>query len=146
MEQHPLASAGFELHPQLATDCEIAGDLRLCRVLLAKDANYPWLILVPMRAGVKEAYELNTGDQRQLSRESNAISQGMAELFRADKMNIAALGNIVPQLHLHHIARYRSDAAWPKPVWGLATPLTYEKNSLQQRLEEIRSLMARLKI
>lgn len=108
----------FELHPQLASDTHPVGDLPLCRVLLMDDANWPWAILVPRRPGVREAYELGADDQAQLARESSQVAAAMAALFAADKMNVAALGNVVPQLHLHHIVRHRDDPAWPRPVWG----------------------------
>lgn len=108
----------FELHPQLAADTHPVGDLALCRVLLMDDAHWPWAILVPRRAAVREIFELGEDDQAQLLRESSLVAQRMAGLFGADKMNVAALGNVVPQLHIHHIARHRGDPAWPKPVWG----------------------------
>ena len=108
----------FELHPQLAADTHPVGDLALCRVLLMDDAHWPWAILVPRRAAVREIFELGEADQAQLLRESSLVARRMAELFAADKMNVAALGNVVPQLHVHHIVRHRGDPAWPKPVWG----------------------------
>lgn len=93
-----------------------------------KDANYPWFILVPDREDITEIYQLKDTDQQQLITESSALAKILCEQFSADKINIAALGNVVPQLHIHHIARYTSDAAWPAPVWGVhpARPYTEE--------------------
>lgn len=108
----------FELHPRLAADTVEVTRLPLCRVQLMNDANYPWLILVPQRTGIREIFELIDADQQQLMRESTFVARVMNDLFRPDKMNIAALGNVVPQLHIHHIARYQHDPAWPAPVWG----------------------------
>ncbi len=117
----------FELHPQLQKDCRQLGDFPLCRVLLMNDANYPWLILVPRRADITEIYQLSWEDQQQLLRESNTLCQAMVQLFTPQKMNVAALGNMVPQLHLHHIARFLSDAAWPRPVWGAEAAKPYDE-------------------
>lgn len=116
----------FELHPRLAQDTLAIGDFPLCRLLLMNDANYPWFILVPRRTGAREIFQLDLIDQQQLLRESSQLSQVLDKVFQADKLNIAALGNMVPQLHIHHIVRYQNDRAWPKPVWGLfpATPYT----------------------
>src|SRR5690348_1989792 len=108
----------FELHPQLQKDCIQLGRLTLCRLLLMNDANYPWFILVPERPDIREIYELSETDQQQMLRESSALARSLSGIFSPDKLNIAALGNVVPQLHVHHIARFRKDAAWPAPVWG----------------------------
>ena len=109
---------GFALHPTLAADTHPVGDLPLCRVLLMDDSNWPWFILVPRRPEVREICELSDADQVALVRESSLIATTLIELFQADKLNVAALGNQVPQLHLHHIVRHSYDPAWPKPVWG----------------------------
>lgn len=110
--------SAFELHPRLAADTIILGDLPLSRVLLAKDSRYPWLILVPKRADIREIHWLNEEEQLQLMRESCAVARLMEAELAADKINVAALGNMVPQLHLHHVARFTQDAAWPDPIWG----------------------------
>ncbi|MEA2094676.1 MAG: HIT domain-containing protein [Pseudomonadota bacterium] len=107
-----------ELHPQLQADCLLIGRFPLCRLLLMRDANYPWFILVPDREDVSEIYQLSADDQVQLTRESSRLAAILAERYQADKINIAALGNMVPQLHIHHVVRYRDDPAWPAPVWG----------------------------
>jgi diadenosine tetraphosphate (Ap4A) HIT family hydrolase len=122
----------FDLHPQLAADAIPIGDFPLCRLLLINDAGYPWFILVPRRPDVQEIFELSAQDQAQLLLESSHLCEVMSEVFEADKMNIAALGNMVPQLHVHHIARYKTDQAWPKPVWGLFPPQPYTKRALQE--------------
>lgn len=116
----------FELHPQLAADTHPVGDLALCRVLLMDDAGWPWLILVPRRPGVREVHELDPDDQARLIGESSLAARAMATLFAADKMNLAALGNVVPQLHVHVIARHHGDPAWPRPVWGARPRQPYD--------------------
>ena len=127
-----------DIHPQLQADCLRVGYFPLCHLLLMKDANYPWFILVPDRAGVQEIYQLEVSDQQQLMRESVQLSLTLVTALSPDKLNIAALGNIVPQLHVHHVVRYRADAAWPAPVWGSAAAQPYDAAGLA-------SLLARLK-
>jgi len=127
-----------ELHPQLQKDCLLIGRFTLCRLLLMQDANYPWFILVPDREGIREIFQLSEADQTQLLRESSRLSALLAERFHADKLNIAALGNIVPQLHVHHVVRYRNDPAWPAPVWGRLPARPYTPESLAGVLETLR--------
>jgi diadenosine tetraphosphate (Ap4A) HIT family hydrolase len=117
--------AGFTLHPQLAKDTVALGDLALSRVLLMKDANYPWLILVPRRQGLTEIIDLDTDEQVQLMAEIAAVSRALKAATSCEKLNIAALGNMVAQLHVHVIARTHGDAVWPKPVWGAVPPAAY---------------------
>jgi diadenosine tetraphosphate (Ap4A) HIT family hydrolase len=117
--------ASFTLHPQLAQDTVPVGDLTLSRVLLMNDANYPWLILVPRRGGLTEIIDLEQNDQVQLLGEIDAAARVLKAATECEKLNIAALGNMVAQLHVHVIARRHSDAAWPKPVWGVAPPAAY---------------------
>lgn len=136
----------YTLHPRLAEDCVVVGDLPLCTVLLSRDSRYPWLILVPRRAGVREVYELSEEDQWQLCRESSAVARVMADHFQAQKMNIAALGNQVPQLHIHHIARYESDPAWPGPVWGVLPPQPYEDDALESRRVDLWAQISALEL
>lgn len=121
----------FSLHPQLANDCLDLGQFSLCRLLLMKDANYPWFILVPRRADIAEVYQLAEADQQQLWLESAAFSQHIMDCFKGDKLNIGALGNVVPQLHIHHIVRYQNDPAWPAPVWGKVAARPYSASALQ---------------
>ena len=116
----------FTLHPQLSADTFVVGDFPLCRLLLMNDAGYPWFILVPRRPEVREIFELSDDDQQQLLRESSQLSRVIKTEFSADKLNVAALGNMVPQLHVHHIVRYQTDQAWPKPVWDLHPASPYQ--------------------
>ncbi len=131
----------FALHTQLAKDCVLIGDLPLSRVLLMNDANYPWLVLVPRREEIVELFQLPRIDQQQLLDEVAQVSAALAGHFRADKMNIAALGNIVPQLHIHIVARSRDDAAWPRPVWGTVPAKPYEDDALYERIAAIEELL-----
>ena len=131
-------SGPFELHPQLAADCVVIGDLALCRLLLMDDANYPWCILVPRRAGIREIHELSAADQATLLGELTRLSAAMQSAFAADKMNVAALGNVVPQLHVHVIARRVGDAAWPRPVWGAAPPRLYAESEREAVIVRVR--------
>ncbi len=131
----------FELHPQLAADCIELGRFQLCRLLLMNDANYPWCILVPERAGVSEVHELQAEDRLLLLDESCTLAAGMAQAFAADKMNVAALGNVVAQLHVHHIARYRTDPAWPAPVWGKVPARPYAEAELSGVMEKLRTVL-----
>ncbi len=131
----------FELHPRLEADCITVGSFPLCRLLLMNDSNYPWFILVPRRAGVREIFELSEDDQRQLLWESSSLSRAIADHFNADKINVAALGNMVPQLHIHHIVRYESDPAWPAPVWGHAAAKPYSEQKLSELVATVSGLM-----
>jgi diadenosine tetraphosphate (Ap4A) HIT family hydrolase len=131
----------FELDPRLQADTWVLGDFPLCRLLLSRDANYPWLILVPRRAGVTEVFDLDEQAQAQLARETALLAQGLKAALNADKMNIAALGNMVAQLHVHVIARYAGDAAWPAPVWGRAAAGTYEGEHLGALKAKVRGML-----
>lgn len=133
-----------EIHARLLADCLPLGRFTLCHLLLARDANYPWCILVPDREGVSEIHQLNDADQQQLIRESSQLARVLEKALSPDKLNIAALGNIVPQLHLHHIARYRNDPAWPAPVWGKVAPRPYGEAQLAALLEKLGSELCRL--
>lgn len=116
----------WSLHPQLETDTWVIGDLELSRLLLMKDANYPWLVLVPQRDGARDLIDLTETDQIQLTKETDRVARALKEITGCDKLNVAALGNMVPQLHVHIIARRTTDAAWPRPVWGVVPPVAYE--------------------
>lgn len=131
----------FKLHTQLSTDTRLIGELPLSRVLLMNDSNYPWVILVPRVQDVTEIFQLSETKQNQLAKESAFLSQTMAEFFLADKMNIAALGNMVPQLHLHHIARFKVDPCWPKPVWGVEEMIVYSDIDLEKQIADIRKIL-----
>jgi diadenosine tetraphosphate (Ap4A) HIT family hydrolase len=120
------------LHPQLAADCIVLGRFPLCHLLLMNDRNYPWFILVPDRADIREIYQLEATDRNQLLNESCLLSEFLMNEFNGDKLNVAALGNLVPQLHLHHVVRYESDPAWPTPVWGKHAALPYSETALEE--------------
>jgi diadenosine tetraphosphate (Ap4A) HIT family hydrolase len=119
----------FALDPRLAQDTVLLGDFPLCHLLLMNDAQYPWFILVPRREDVSELFQLDTSDQLSLWQETTALAEVLKDLFSADKLNVATLGNVVSQLHMHVIVRRRDDAAWPAPVWGKhpAQPYTAEQ-------------------
>jgi diadenosine tetraphosphate (Ap4A) HIT family hydrolase len=119
----------FTLHPQLEKDTFTIGELPLCRVLLMNNRHFPWLILVPKRDNIREIFELSASDYQTVMLEIRHVSEQFCALNNADKMNIAALGNVVSQLHIHIIARFETDAAWPKPVWSTAIE-PYNQNEL----------------
>ena len=125
----------WTLHPQLAADTQQVGDLPLSRVLIIQDANYPWIILVPRHADVREVLDLGPEDQSRLMAEITRTGAALKEITGCDKLNIAALGNIVPQLHVHLIARSKSDPAWPHPVWGRLKPRPYDRATLDRFAE-----------
>jgi len=116
----------WSLHPQLVADTVPVGDLALSRVLLENDSNYPWLILVPRMPGVTELTDLDPNEQVQLLSEIDAAAKALKAVTEFDKLNVAALGNVVAQLHVHVIGRRRRDAAWPNPVWGQAPAVPYD--------------------
>lgn len=132
----------FSLHPQLQQDCIELGNFPLSMLLLNRDAHYPWCILVPRRDSIREIHHLADEDRIQLIRESCHLAEVMTDLFTPDKMNIAALGNQVPQLHVHHVARFENDPAWPNPVWGRVPAKDYEKEALESLLKRLRSALA----
>ena len=121
----------FVLHPQLANDCIVLTDFPLSQLLLSNDSAYPWFILVPKVNNITEIYQLDWSQQQQLLNESSLLSEVLMQTFNGDKMNVAALGNMVPQLHLHHIVRYKTDAFWPKPIWGQQALTPYTKQQLE---------------
>jgi len=133
-----MPDSAWSLHPQLKTDTIDIGDLPLSRVLVIKDANYPWLLLVPRREGAVEIIDLDEVAQAQLMTEIARVSRALKDITKCDKLNVAALGNAVPQLHVHVIARRASDAAWPRPVWGVAPPLSHDAQEVQHFISAIR--------
>jgi len=129
--------SSFELHPRLVADCHFVADLELSRLLLMNNRDYPWCILVPRIAGVREIYELTDAQQTVLLAESSRLSRAMMLRFSGEKLNVAALGNLVPQLHIHHIVRKAADKAWPNPVWGFGEASPYldeEADSMRRSL------------
>lgn len=133
----------FQLHPRLEQDCIAIGSFELCRLLMMNDSQYPWFILVPERAGLREIYQLSKTERELLTEESSYLAENLAVFYRADKMNIASIGNMVPQLHIHHIVRYKSDKAWPAPVWGKFDAVPYTE---QQILDNVARIKDQLKM
>lgn len=126
-----MSETGWSLHPQLAADTVPICDLALSRLLAMNDANFPWLILVPRRVGVSEIIDLGA-EQTVLMDELALVSRALKDETRCDKLNVAVIGNIVPQLHVHVVARRKDDAAWPKPVWGAVPQRAYEADVLER--------------
>jgi diadenosine tetraphosphate (Ap4A) HIT family hydrolase len=131
----------FLLDPRLTADTHPIGELALSRLLLMDDARFPWLILVPRIAGARELFDLDADDRANLLGELDGIGRTLETLLHPDKFNIAALGNAVPQLHVHVIARYTNDAAWPQPVWGCGERVRYEPSALAKRIADVRQAM-----
>ncbi|MFP3517820.1 HIT domain-containing protein [Pseudomonas sp. SIMBA_077] len=130
----------FVLDTRLQEDTWLIGDFPLCRLLLSNDSNYPWFILVPRREGITEIFQLDDYDQHVMWSEATMLAHALKASLRADKMNVATLGNVVSQLHIHVIARYTSDVAWPDPVWGKhpAKPYTQtEVDKLRVTLKDV---------
>src|ERR1700731_2755134 len=133
-----VSETGWSLHSQLAADTARVCDLALSRLLAMNDANFPWLILVPRRAGASEIIDL--GDEQVLLMDELAlVSRALRDETRCDKLNVAAIGNMVPQLHIHVVARRKDDAAWPKPVWGAVPRLDYAADEMERFVAAIRS-------
>lgn len=132
----------FTLHPRLASGAHVT-DLPLCRVMLKDDARWPWLILVPRRADLSELHQLSDADAQLLMAEIRAASAAVAALEGVTKINVGALGNEVPQLHIHVIGRNASDAAWPGPVWGVSGKVAYEPNALEALAATVRARLGR---
>ncbi len=134
--------ANWSLDPRLAGDTVAAGDLPLCRALVMNDANYPWLILVPRRPDMVEIIDLAASDQAALMLEIDQAARALKGLTACDKLNIAALGNSVPQLHVHVIARFKADAAGARPVWGAAPTKPYEAAALAAFVARVRDALS----
>ena len=131
----------FHLDPQLAADTHPVALLRLCELRLMDDANYPWLVLVPRVADAREIIDLDAMRQAQMLEEIGVASRLLQTLFRPHKLNVAALGNAVPQLHVHVIARREDDPAWPRPVWGMAAACAYSPEALVDRIRELQQAL-----
>lgn len=132
---------GFELHPQLTADTIEVTRGACCRFQLMNDATYPWLILVPQRPGLRDFHELAGADMMATVVEIGVASRALQALYDPDKINVAALGNMVAQLHIHVIARRLDDAAWPQPVWGVAPAKPYAADALDRRVAELRAAL-----
>jgi diadenosine tetraphosphate (Ap4A) HIT family hydrolase len=138
-EDQPGVRAVFALDSRLQQDTLTIGDFPLCRLLLSNDANFPWFILVPRRDDISELFQLDVADQQQFWLETTALAELLKDLFDADKMNVATLGNVVSQMHMHVIVRKRDDAAWPAPVWGKLPAKPYNA-------EQVEAIRAKLRL
>jgi diadenosine tetraphosphate (Ap4A) HIT family hydrolase len=137
----------FQLHPRLQQDCISIGRFELCRLLMMNDNQYPWFILVPEIADITELYQLDKIQRAVFMEESCYLAEQLAALFQADKMNIANIGNMVAQLHIHHIVRYQTDIAWPAPVWGKFTSVPYTNEQIMERVSQVKTqLNAKLQL
>ena len=128
----------FTLHPQIIQDTLDVGDLPLSRLQLMNDATYPWLILVPRRADIVEIIDLVPDERVQLMTEISQVSQVLKAETKCDKLNVAALGNMVRQLHIHVIARFGTDMAWPRPVWGQNQAVSYSEKQSSELISRLR--------
>ncbi|MHA7775117.1 HIT domain-containing protein [Roseibium sp. M-1] len=132
----------FNLNPRLEGDSFSVTDLTLCAVRLMKDANYPWLLLIPRQPDLVEIIDLSEADQQQLMREIAQASRALREVSDCEKLNIGALGNQVSQLHVHVIGRFRDDAAWPGPIWGVEPPLAYDHDKAETLIDRLQQALA----
>lgn len=131
----------FELHERLAADCDVLGDMALCRVLLMRDHRFPWTILVPRIGGLRDFHDLPRDEALTLFDEVGHVSRALVNAFAAEKINVAALGNQVPQLHVHVIGRYATDAAWPGPVWNAGVVVDPDLAVVTQRADVLRDML-----
>jgi diadenosine tetraphosphate (Ap4A) HIT family hydrolase len=141
MREAEMSEIGWSLHPQLQADTVPVCDLALSRLLAMNDANFPWLILVPRRVGVSEIIDLGD-EQAVLMDELALVSRALKDETRCDKLNVAAIGNLVPQLHIHIVARRKDDAAWPKPVWGAVSRRDCAADAMERFIGAIRGRLA----
>lgn len=132
----------FELNSVLEKDSILVGTFPLCQLRLINDCQFVWFILVPQRNDVREIYQLSEKDRQQLMAESCLLAETLHDAFSADKLNVAALGNQVPQLHIHHVVRYTTDACWPGPIWGRLPTVSYTQEKLANILQKVQSLLA----
>jgi diadenosine tetraphosphate (Ap4A) HIT family hydrolase len=130
------------IDPRLVADTHVVSELQLSQLLLMDDARFPWLILVPRIAGAREFIDLDAGDQQILHGEISQVARALEQMYKPDKLNIASLGNVVTQLHIHVIARRADDAAWPQPVWNVGEREPYSSDAAHARLAELRSGLA----
>lgn len=127
----------FKLHPRLAADCLMVGRFPLSLLLLMDECRYPWFILVPQRPGMRELHDLCDSDRLRFFEESVLLSRAMEQALAPDKLNLAAIGNLVSQLHVHHIARFETDPAWPGTVWGRFPPIPYDDQARFELIQKI---------
>jgi|TARA_R110002072_G_scaffold189593_3_gene346672 diadenosine tetraphosphate (Ap4A) HIT family hydrolase len=131
-------SEKFSLHPRLAADTFLVDDWPLCRVLLMNDSRFPWLILVPRQDGLRDFDEIAESDKPSFLTEIDRASRALRTETSAEKMNVAALGNMVPQLHVHVVARFVTDTAWPAPVWGVGEAVPYTTDQAEALILALR--------
>ena len=136
----------FTLDKVLEQDTFTIGQFHLCQVLLMNDVRYPWVILVPKRQDIMEIYQLDNDDQQQLIIESSFVSKQLAEIVNADKINLAALGNVVSQLHIHHVARFKVDETWPDPIWGKGQAIPYNQQESEAVYLQLKTILSDLLI
>ena len=132
----------FKLDPRLEKDTVVIGDFTMSRLLLAKDSRYPWCILVPKRSDITELYQLTATEQAQVNLESAWLGQQLMSAFSGDSLNVASLGNVVSQLHIHHVVRFKTDETWPIPIWGVGVAIPYDQETLNRHQAQISELMA----
>lgn len=132
---------GFALHPDLVRDTIEIARLPLCRVGLMNDATYPWLVLSPMLPALRDFHDVPPAHHVALMEEIGRASRALQQVYKPDKMNVAALGNATPQLHIHVIARFAGDPAWAKPVWGIVPAKPYEPAALGETIAKIRKAL-----
>lgn len=131
----------FVIDSQLRKDTVLIGEFTLCSLLLMNDSQYPWFILVPRREDVSELFQLDLSDQQQLWKETTLLAEVLKDCFAADKMNVATLGNVVSQLHMHVIVRRKEDPVWPAPVWGKLPAKVYSSEELQVIRQRLRAVL-----
>ena len=132
----------FQLDPRLQNDCIYLGDFPFSRLLLLNDSTYPWFVLVPRCEQLEELYQLDDAQQQQLWQESTILGRWMSKSFEFDKLNVAALGNVVRQLHLHHVGRRTDDPTWPGPVWGQHPPQPYAAAAIEKIKQQVSADLA----
>jgi diadenosine tetraphosphate (Ap4A) HIT family hydrolase len=136
-----ISGQGFLLNQQIEEDSIFIDDLPLCKFLLMNDSNYPWFLLIPRIDNIKELYDLSESNRAQLDFETVEVSKFIQSSFKPEKINIASLGNIVPQFHVHIIARYMDDISWPNPVWG-KFPFNKYKSDQSERLLKVSKIFS----
>jgi diadenosine tetraphosphate (Ap4A) HIT family hydrolase len=133
--------ADFILDSRLASDTFAVATLALCDLRLMKDARFPWLLLVPRKAGAAEIIDLDMAERAELLSEIASVSTALKTVTQCHKLNVAALGNVVRQLHVHVIARFENDAAWPKPVWGVGEAIAYDEATRDRLIGRLRAAL-----
>ena len=128
------------LHPEFIKNCLPINNLGVCRVFLQNNSNFPWLLLIPMRENITELFDLTIEDYEQVMNEVRAVTKHFAVYTGADKMNVSTLGNVVPQLHIHIIARFKNDPAWPNPVWNALPAKPYAQDKAEILIRELRAI------